>query len=842
MRISRKLLVSFLLTPLLFFGQKPLKPSSSEIYESIKKLNFLGSVLYVAAHPDDENTTMISYFSNHVKAQTAYLAMTRGDGGQNLIGPELSELLGLIRTQELLAARKIDGGKQMFTLANDFGYSKHPDETLKFWSKSEELGDVVRAIRKFQPDVIINRFDHRSPGTTHGHHTSSAMLAFEAFDLANDPKAYPEQIKTFGLWQPKRLFFNTSWWFYGSRENFEKADKSKLMSMDLGTFYPSKGMSNPEISALSRSMHKSQGFGVTGSRGESIEYVEILKGSKPTNNNVFEGIDTSWNRVEGGKAIGEILKEVENEFDFKDPSKSIPRLMDAYLLINQLKNHHWKEIKLQEIKDIIAACSGLFLEVTANSETATRGETITISTEVINRSSAEISLAGLKHNGKSILAKPIQLSNNKRIEIKDSITIPIDQLWTAPYWLTEKHKLGRYKSENDAFIGEPETPVKPTLQFQMVIDGRPIEFERTVVYKFNDPVKGEVYQPFEVVPAISLKVSENVLIFNTKDSKEISINVTSHKPNISGDLSFDLNSNWTVAPSSIPLSFNEKNETKEIRVTITPPDKDSEVSFSPKFTSNGIVYSHQIIEIDYDHIPKQMAVMPIESKLVRMNLEIRGHNIGYIEGAGDAIPEALRNIGYNVVMVEPDEITPDNISHFDAIVMGVRAYNTVDQLETKQPILLDYVKNGGNLVVQYNTNSRLKTGQLAPYSLNISRDRVTEEDASVTMLHPENEILSSPNKITSKDFEGWIQERGLYFPNEWSKEFTPLLEMKDSSEKKVSDGALLVAKYGKGNYIYTGLSFFRELPAGVSGAYRLFANMLSVGHNQLNQEQTQLQD
>ncbi|MFT5848917.1 PIG-L family deacetylase, partial [Psychroserpens sp.] len=396
MKTRLHLLLFALFSISLITAQQPKKPTSSEIHESIKKLNFLGSVLYVAAHPDDENTRLISYMSNDVKARTAYLSLTRGDGGQNLVGPEIRELLGVIRTQELLAARGTDGGEQLFTRANDFGYSKHPDETLAIWNKKEVLSDVVLAIRQFQPDVIINRFNHRTPGTTHGHHTSSAMLSVEAFDLVGDKNAYPKQLSRTNIWQPQRLFFNTSWWFYGSRENFEKADKSNLLAVDTGVYFPSSGLSNPEIAALSRSQHKSQGFGSTGSRGSQIEYIEIIKGDLPTDKtNIFEGIDTSWNRVEGGKAIGDILYAVEKNYDFKNPSASIPELMRAYLAIQNLENTHWKNIKTNEVKNIIAACAGLYLEVTANSNHATAGAVIDLNLEVINRSNSKIVLSSI---------------------------------------------------------------------------------------------------------------------------------------------------------------------------------------------------------------------------------------------------------------------------------------------------------------------------------------------------------------------------------------------------------------------------------------------------------------
>ena len=354
-----------LLISLSFFSsiaQESEKMSSSEIHDKIKKLNFLGSVLYVAAHPDDENTRLISYLSNNTHARTAYLSLTRGDGGQNLIGPELRESLGVLRTQELLAARKIDGGEQFFTRANDFGYSKHPDETLEIWNKKEVLNDVVWAIRKFRPDVIINRFDHRSPGTTHGHHTSSAMLSLEAFDIANDPKKYPEQLKNYNTWQPKRILFNTSWWFYGSREKFNEADKSNLINVDIGVYYPSKGLSNTEIAALSRSQHKCQGFGTAGSRGEKQEYLEYIKGDFPKNNNLFAGINTSWNRIKEGNKIGALLNNIETNFNFQSPSSHVKELMKAYVLIQKIEDSYWREQKTKEISEIIEACTGLFIE------------------------------------------------------------------------------------------------------------------------------------------------------------------------------------------------------------------------------------------------------------------------------------------------------------------------------------------------------------------------------------------------------------------------------------------------------------------------------------------------
>lgn len=820
-----------LISTTLTYAQQPKKPNSSEIYESIKKLNFLGSVLYVAAHPDDENTRLISYMANEVKARTAYLSLTRGDGGQNLIGPEIRELLGVIRTQELLTARAIDGGEQRFTRANDFGYSKHPDETLAIWNKEAVLGDVVLAIRQFQPDIIINRFDHRSPGSTHGHHTSSAMLSLEAFSLANDTSVYPNQLKTTETWQAQRIFFNTSWWFYGSQEKFNKADKSNLIGLDTGIYFPSSGLSNPEIAALSRSQHKSQGFGNTGTRGSEMEYIELIKGTMPSNQtNLFEGIDTSWNRVKGGAEIEMILKDVEANYDFKNPSASLPKLVQAYSLIQNLENLHWKTIKTIEIKDIIAACSGLYLEAVAETNQATSGETINLNIEAINRSDSEMTLVSFTNPNGLNVSKGISLNENESISIKETFKIPSNNETpiTTPYWLTEKGTLGMYKVSDESLIGKPETPDYFNVTFYVNISETIIPYTKPVVYKTNDPVKGEVYKPFEIIPEASARIAEKVIIFETQNSKDIPVSVKAGHNNLEGTVRLSVPNGWSVLPENQNINIINKGEEQTVLFSVTPPDNQSEGSIKPIISVNGNSYSNELIEIDYDHIPYQTILLPSESKVVRLDIKKKGENIAYIAGAGDVVPESLQQIGYTVTTLSPDTITPENLSGFDAVVIGIRAYNTVETLKFKQTILFDFVKNGGNMVVQYNTSRGLVTDQLAPYKLELSRDRVTDEFADVTFLAPTHPVLNVPNKITETDFENWTQERGLYFPDSWSKDFTPILSMHDKGES-AKKGSLLVAKYGKGYYVYTGLSFFREFPAGVSGAYRLFANILSLG-------------
>ncbi|OSY89392.1 LmbE family protein [Tenacibaculum holothuriorum] len=808
-------------------AQKPQKLTSNQIFEKVQKLNFLGSALYIAAHPDDENTRLIAYLANHEKARTAYLSLTRGDGGQNLIGPEIRELLGVIRTQELLAARGVDGGEQRFSRANDFGYSKHPDETLKIWDKDKVLADVVWAIRTFKPDVIINRFNHRTPGTTHGHHTSSAMLSVEAFDLAGDKTKYPNQLNKTSVWQPNRLFFNTSWWFYGSRENFAKADKSKMLNVDVGVYYPLKGLSNNELASIASSQHLCQGFGRLTTRGSQTEWVEFLKGDFPKDKkDLFSGINTTWNRVKGGGEIGDILYEVEKNFDFVNPSKHLPALIKAYGKIQKLEDQHWKKIKTKEIKDIILACSGLYLEASASTSSTTPNSNVTVSFEALNRSNQSIELSSITFlPEQQKIKKELDLLPNKKQNFKETLSVG-NLEYSSPYWLNEKSSLGMYKVKELGLIGKPETPRPIQVQYDLMIDNEAISFIIPVVHRYSKRDKGEIYEPFEILPKVTTKLLHKVLIFSNEQSQKVIVEVKAGAKNTNGTIALNIPDGWNVSPKEASFSIEQKGDIQLVDFMLSPSKNQSEGTIEAVATVNGKKFDRELIEINYNHIPKQSVLMPSAAKVVRLDIQKVGKKIAYIQGSGDAVPESLRQIGYSVIEIDPKNINDKNLEDFDAVVVGIRAYNTLPELQFKQKYLLDFVKNGGNLIVQYNTNRRVDVK--APFNLKLSRDRVTDEHANVTMLAKDHSVLNYPNKISNKDFEGWVQERGLYFPNQWAKEFTPILSMNDKGESP-KEGSLLIAKYGKGNYIYTGLSFFRELPAGVPGAYKLFSNMLSIG-------------
>ena len=798
--------------------------SSSEIYKKIQKLNTLGSVLYVAAHPDDENTRLISLFSNQYNYNTAYLSMTRGDGGQNLIGTELRESLGLIRTQELLEARKIDGGQQFFTTANDFGYSKHPDETLEIWNKNEILAQIVFRIREFKPDVIINRFDHRTPGSTHGHHSSSAILSEMAFSLAANPKAYPEQLNDVAVWQPTRQFYNTSWWAYGSKEKFKNADKSNMITLESNPINNLLGSSNAEIASKSRSQHKSQGFGSSPGLGSQEEYLELINGSIPNKNNPFQGIDTNWSRVKGGKAIGLLIEEILADFNFEKPYKSIQQLLKIHSKIIALKPGHWRTVKLKEVTNLVQYCLGLRLQFNTSKPTGVANTLTEITLKALNPSPIKVSIE--KIVGAVNLDTKQSLSKNKAWQESKSILLP--KVQTTPYWLIEKGDIGNYKVSNPDLKGLAETPNPIQAIFELNIDGNLILINVPLTFRSTDRVKGEVVENFQLVPKITTQINERVILFKENTPKKVSLIVTSHTENLKGSVTLSTPKYWKISPSSQDFYIPMAEVSQEFIFEVTPPEGNTTGLFTSLVTQGDQNYNMQLNEISYPHISKQYLLTPNETKVVKIDLKTNVNHIAYLRGAGDKIAENLRNIGIEVTEFNINNLRLERLINFPTLVVGIRAFNVHKDLTFKNQILWDYVKQGGTVVVQYNTSRGFNSDLAGPYPISFNRDRVTNENSKVTLLNSLHPLLNKPNKITDNDFDGWVQERGLYFSNKWDAKYEPLLSMNDKGETP-KKGSLLVADHGKGKFIFTGLSFFRQLPAGVPGAYRLFANIISYG-------------
>jgi LmbE family N-acetylglucosaminyl deacetylase len=821
-------LVFLLLLPVFALAQKPAKPSPADIHQSIKKLNVLGSVLYMAAHPDDENQRFISYCANYKHFDVTYLSLTRGDGGQNLIGPELRELLGVLRTEELLAARSVDGGKQRFSRANDFGYSKNPEETTTIWDRQGVLSDVVWAMRDVQPDVVVNRFHHDKKFPNHGHHTTSAMMSLEAFELAGKGDAFPEQLQYVKPWQPKRVFFNTSWWFYGSREKFEKADKSNMLSIDLGVFLPLKGKSNSEVASEARSMHRCQGFGDMSRRGSNVDYFDFVKGEKPTNGDMFEGVNTSWTRVEGGAKIGDFLAKIDQNYRSDNPAASVPDLVKAMQMIEALPAGHWRTRKLDDIKIVIKNCLGIYLEAVADSPTGTPGAPATLTLEAIQRSgAANVTLTGIQ-------IQPALFDTTMRFDLLDNadftytkkVVIPANAAFTSPYWLQKPFSTGMYNVEDQRMRNLPETPRYAKVRWSFLLNGTtPLQYESEIAYKFEEPSRGEIWKPFDILPPAVVEFTQSSYLF-TAPTQAVTVRIKALRDSVSGDAALLLPNGWTTTGDGhflIARKGEEKTLTFQVATTATSGD----INLGAALTVDGRSYNMRLIPIEYEHIPTQNVLLPAQVKASVLSLQVAAKKVGYYMGAGDEIPDALRLMGCQVTLLEDKDLTADNLRQFDAVVLGVRAYNTKQALALRNTDLFEYVNQGGTLVTQYNNNFDYTTDKVSPLPLKISRTRVTDETAQMRFLKPEHPVLNAPNKLTDADFQGWVQERGLYFPSEWDGSFVAPISCNDPNESP-ADGSLLIAPYGKGTFVYTALSFFRELPAGVPGAYRLFANIISL--------------
>lgn len=823
--MKRSLLVILLLSGVICstYSQRPKRFNSAEIEQRLQKLNVLGNVLYVAAHPDDENTRLITYLANEEKLNTAYFSFTRGDGGQNLIGPEIREQLGLIRTQELLEARKIDNGQQYFSRAVDFGYSKHPDETFTIWDKEKVLGDLVRIIRQFRPDIIITRFN-TTPGTTHGHHTASAILAAEAFDIAGSPDAYKDQLQYVDPWQPSTLYWNAYWW----RRSEYMRDTSELLKYDIGKFNSLLGYSYSEIAALSRSSHRSQGFGATGSRGEQLDYLQYEKGKK-AENDPFEVVDVSWGRVKGSAHIEKSIGDIIAKFEPGNPTGILADLLELRNNVSLIDDEFWKGKKLKEIDELIYGITGMFLEVKAPDYTARPGERIELEIEATNRSNTTIKLKDISSSwlvaDSSFVA---DLHENKRVQFKTSFAIPEDAAYSQPYWLAREHSLGMFEVGDQLLVGKGENDPALEVEFVLEVNGQEIIFKRPVIHKRNDPVRGEVYRPFAIAPPVSVGIAGDVMIFANHAKQEVRVDVRAGKDDANGTVELKLPDSWSISPKSYDFNLAKKGEAASFIFTVAPPEEAETATARARVHMDGKQYAASYTEILYDHIPAQLLFDPAEKRFVKLDLDKGDEKIGYVMGAGDNIPENLRQIGFEVEIINDLDFDQPTLDEYDVIILGIRALNTVDRLKFEMSNLLGFAERGGTLIIQYNTSHRLVTSDFAPFPLELSRRRVAVEEAPVTILSKDHKVMNYPNKISDADFDHWVQERGLYFPANWSEEYEPILSSHDPGEDKL-DGGLLVASYGKGHFVYSGFSWFRELPAGVPGAYRIFVNMISLG-------------
>lgn len=816
--------IAFLVITNAVLGQSAPVGNAGAIEQDFRKLNVLGSVLYVAAHPDDENTRLLAYLAQERHYRTGYLSLTRGDGGQNLIGTEQGELLGAIRTQELLAARRVDGAEQFFSRANDFGFSKGPGETLKIWDQEKVLSDVVWVIRNFRPDIMICRFPTTGEGG-HGHHTASAILAQQAFTAAADPTKFPEQLKYVQPWQAKRLLWNT---FNFSNVNTTDAGELK---MDVGGYNPFLGKSYGEIAAESRSNHKTQGFGSARQRGQAFEYFKTILGIAPQTD-VMDGINTTWKRVPGGNEIEANLLVISKNFEPAYPQHSVAALTKVLGTIEKIPDAYWRNQKATQIKNLIAECAGLWFESYSGSAIYADGDMVDINTQIIVRTDAPVKLNGVSYKSDPEKADG---SENLSQDIPKSVNLSFKATeLTQPYWLKYPHGIGQYSTgylDSTGNTAQKTLPqnIPPMVHIVFTIAGKPVAYDVPVQFKYVDPARGEMYQPLIIAPAVTAHIVNKNFIFNSSQPQSVQVKLTAFVKT-TGSITLKPVAGWSISPLEIPFS---KNKGDEWMVTFTayPGNTDTKSNVLEAVVNiNGEKSALDFQQINYDHIPVITLFPPAKAKLLNIDLKVAGKRIGYISGAGDLIPEALKQVGYDVHQLTEQEILNDDLTKYDAIITGVRAYNVNPRLVFEQPKLLQYVKNGGNLMIQYNNNAGILVNPIGPYPFRPVNERVTDENAPVTFSEPNDAVLNYPNKITTKDFDGWIQERGLYYVKDIDPAYHTPLTMNDPGEAP-NKGSLIITDFGKGRFIYTSLSFFRQLPAGVPGAYRLFGNLLSNPKN-----------
>jgi LmbE family N-acetylglucosaminyl deacetylase len=797
--------------------------SAPEILRQLHSFREMGSVLYIAAHPDDENTELITFFARGRNYRTAYLSLTRGDGGQNVLGPQFGNEIGVIRTQELLAARHVDGGRQFFSRAIDFGFSKDYRETLKIWDRQQVLSDIVRVIRLFRPDVLITRFSP-VPGGTHGHHTASTVLALEAFKLAGDSNAFPEQ--QLKPWQPRRIVWNES--LYQQND----IGGAQQVRINVGGYDPVSGESFTDIAGRSRSMHKTQGFGnftISNKSGPRVETFQLLDGA-PMTNDILEGVDTTWGRVTGGAKIRPLVDQIIAQFDPQNPAASVPGLLQVREELAALPmDDSVVAEKRAQFDRILQSCLGLEVQTTIAQAEVVPGEMMKLHHSAVIHSRIPVHWVAVRYPKiENQIDQGIELTADQSSSADSTPKLPVDTPLTQPYWLREEGTTGLFRVDDPSLIGRPESPPAFPVEQVFEIKGQTLIIPDEVVQVSTNSANREVRRHMEVIPPVSLNFSSDIALLAPGTSHPVEVEIVASRPDSNGILQLEVPEGWRVSPAHQSFHLATVGASAQFEFILTAPPQSATAAIIADAEIAGLHYRNRRVEINYPHIPP-LLLQPLGAlKAVSLELATRGHTVGYLSGAGDSMPENLRQMGYSVKILDDKNFTPEQLVGLDAIVIGVRAFNVRTDLPLYLPVLFAYVENGGTIIAEYNRPDGLKTDQLAPFSLRLSGERVTDENAPVTFLAPDHPVLNTPNKIGPADFDHWVQERGIYFPNQWGDRFTPILAFNDPGESPLK-GSLLVAQYGKGYFVYTGLVFFRELPAGVPGAFRLFANLISLG-------------
>jgi hypothetical protein len=775
---------------------------SPVVYGELLRLRSLTSVLYVAAHPDDENTRLLAWLARGRHIRTGYVSITRGDGGQNIIGGEQGAPLGLIRTHELLKARELDGAEQFFARAIDFGFSKNPDETFRQWDKATLVADMVRIINTMRPDVVICRFPKDSMAG-HGQHSASAIIAEDAMRVCMSDAS---------SWKPRRLLFNA--FQFGNRSTISEG----MFKLEVGNYDPLLGMGYGELAGISRSLHKSQGAGTPQAPGVRPEYFATLIGDSPTRG-LFDGVDTTWTRV-GRADIGRAVDSIIASFDMTHPERSLDALLRVRRMITSVDDTFWRTQKLTEIDHIILSCAGITADATVGEPTIVSGDTIIVTTRIIARAARPVTCTEIRFPTGRIRRNITLLHDSlwSETEVRSPYEAPV----TEPYWLAREPSGALFSLTSEQLLGEPVTPPSLRVGLLFAFGSDTISTSVPLSFKKLDPLKGDVIEELRVVPPVSVEPVTRVVL----------------APNGSASVTLRVRAYRAVADASLVLRDGDKvlatipsiriRANTDTLITIAAPVSRS-VELTCGLVIDNVVYDRTVITMQYEHLPTLQYTQPARVRIVAEPIAITAKRIAYVVGAGEYTPEFLRTLGCTVVEISDEQLlrTDELIANYDAVLVGIRAINVRKSMKFIMPSLISYVERGGTLVMSYMTTQDMSTTLLGPYPMKLGRSRVTEEDAVVTMTTPDHPLLSTPNRITARDFDGWVQERGLYFPEADARYDAPL-SMHDTGEPPHT-GSLIYARYGKGHYVYCALSLFRQIPAGVPGGMRLLANMLSVG-------------
>ncbi|HEX2076446.1 MAG TPA: PIG-L family deacetylase [Longimicrobium sp.] len=821
----------------------------------LRTLGTTKRVLMIGAHPDDEDTQLLARLALEEGADVAYLSLTRGEGGQNGIGPELGEGLGLLRTEELLAARRVDGARQFFTRAYDFGFSKSAEETFRHWPREEVLRDVVYVIRNYRPDVIVTVFSG-TPRDGHGQHQVSAMLAHEAFRAAADPERFPRMLRP---WQAAKLY-----------QSMRGIAEGATVRIPIGNLDPLIGRSPFQLAMASRSRHRSQDMGrpeLPGPRWGTLRRI-FPEGGGPEPS-MWAGVDTTL-AIDGpaesttARALVRYQQQVEAvraRFNPLDPRASAAGLLEALNTLQLAHDSLPRTNGVADLSDDIAdeiakldeaavTALGLVIDAVADDSRVAPGQTVNVEITLWNGGGEPIRLRDLTpempHDPRWS-AEPVDGELQEGHEVAPGamltrrwrVRVPEGGELTEPYFLRQSRDGDLYRwdpDERGVRITEPFEPPALTACGAGEVNGTFLNFCTEVTFREVDLRQGELRRPLMIVPAVSVLLEPRTRVLSTASPRPVpyTVRLAAEQPGgIAGTLRLEVPAGWRAEPASVPVRFGAPGDVREVRFTVHAPAgaRAGDHPVSAVFIAeNGERFTRGVQVIDYPHVRARPLYHDAASIVRAFDVRVpQGLRVGYVEGAGEEGPAFLQNLGITPELLDADDLAEGALDSLDVIVLGSRAYEVRTDLMAHNRRLLDWVERGGTMIVQYN-KYEIVEGSFTPFPITMARPhgRVSDENAPMRILDPAHPVFTTPNRITDADFEGWVQERGLYFAETWDPAYTPLLESADPGEPPLR-GGLLVARHGRGTYVYTGLAFFRQFPEGVPGAYRLFANLLALG-------------